>query len=211
MVTIPPLACAFSCIDTAHLSPHHTHSCEHSAISLPPRFDLSQSKTRSGGLLARRASRHGDRVHAPRATSQTVGGHVNARNRGGCVLSCSPVYRFIKSCTNLIARVPSSMWSADVLHTLKVAPRPSTGVRQQWEFTLSAEEKQYLSEIRNETIVQRRAVEEARRHRFDSARHRRRLIREKEQRKRAFFQSLAQRFSAAPPAPVSTAVSAQPQ
>ncbi len=121
-----------------------------------------------------------------------------------------------QTCTILSARVASSilMWSssgADVLHTLKVAPRPSTGVRQQWEFTLSAEEKQYLAEIRNETIVQRRAVEEARRHRFDSARHRRRLIREKEHRKRAFFQSLAQRFSAAPPVPVSTALSAQPQ
>ena len=93
-------------------------------------------------------------------------------------------------------RSPQS--GADVLHTLKVAPRPSTGIRQKWEFTLSAEEKQYLAEIRNETIVQRRAVEEARRHRFDSTRHRRRLIREKEQRKRAFFQSLTQRFAAAP-------------
>ena len=35
----------------------------------------------------------------------------------------------------------------EVLANMKLAPRPTTGVRQKWEYTLSVEEKEYLNQV----------------------------------------------------------------
>jgi hypothetical protein len=52
--------------------PHHSFPC--------PQSRTGAGNSNGGRLAACRASRHGDRFHAPRATSQAMGGHVNARN-----------------------------------------------------------------------------------------------------------------------------------
>jgi hypothetical protein len=62
---------------------------------------------------------------------------------------------------------------------------------------LSAEEKQYLQEIREETVRERAAAEDAKKNRLSEAHERRQLIREKEMRKQQFFAAMQAKFASA--------------